>query len=195
MLLFVLLPWEKRPSLSQRRKIQKLEFTFLSVLCHCLRSPSGEIVQCMTQLNAFYCTRVPKSLAAPDWLKDWSTKSRRRIFSSIIPRAVFAVCILERFCISEAACLLTTVVNIGRGRYHRESTRLCVASCTIISECTRCVFVTVLHCNVLTCQQDGACIHSNILFLYHVNTYWHTTAMLPLYIVAYVCVWCRSWYT
>ena len=65
-----------------------------------------------------------------------------------------------------------------------------VASCSIISECAHCIYISLsdtvtLWPYMFTCQEDGACIHSNIFVfcLYTVNRYGHTT------IVAYVCVW------
>lgn len=64
-----------------------------------------------------------------------------------------------------------------------------MASCSIISECTHCIFFTVLHCNTLTLgvhMPRGWCMYTHKYFclcLYPVNTYGHTI------IVAYVCVW------
>lgn len=80
--------------------------------------------------------------------------------------------------------LLTTVVNIGR-LIMQLAVHFSVASCSIIIECTHCIFLTVLHCwpSVFTCQEDGACTHSNILSFCLYTSYGHTT------IVAYVCVW------
>lgn len=63
------------------------------------------------------------------------------------------------------------------------SVRSSVASCSIISECTHCIFLTVAHCNIrIHMPNRGACIHSDILSLCTVS-YRHTT------IVAYVCAW------
>ena len=118
--------------------------------------PLEDIVQCMTQLNAFYCTSVPflppKSLTSPDRLKDWKTDGRRADaeYSSVIPHAALALFI---FCISEPAHLLTTVVNFGR-LIMPLSVHSSVASGSIVSEGTHCKCLTVRHCNTLT-----LCVH------------------------------------
>lgn len=63
-----------------------------------------------------------------------------------------------------------------------------VASGSIVSACTHCITLSLSYIvtrwpYVLTCHEDGACIHSNICLLYTVSSHWHRI------IVAYVFVW------
>lgn len=120
--------------------------------------------------------------AQTDWKTDW--RGADAVYSSVIPHAALAVFI---FCISEPARLLTAVVDIGR-LIMPLSAHSSVASGSIISERTHCIFLTVWHCNTLT-----LCVHmpwgwrmytlKYFVCLCTVSSYGHTT------IVAYVCVW------
>lgn len=72
-------------------------------------------MQCMTQLNAFYCTLLsrPFSLAQKSDLRLTERLADRADaeYSSVI---LYAILTLFIFCVSESTCPLTTVVNIGR---------------------------------------------------------------------------------
>lgn len=149
------------------RKSQELDWPFSLAVPAVLRPLLGEIVQCMTQLNALCCTCAPFWSLKSDlrWVKDW------------FPRAEVSHCCWNP---------RNQLVSYRSERYLRTPLWIVVASLVSVHAVFFSLSYTVTRWPiVLTSREDSACIHKYFC-LSTVSRNLHTTIVACLCVCVYV---------